>query len=101
MAGRRRDSSEKIRDPVGMKVARALELPVGTFHEMAHVEFTGNREAFVEGIRGVLEYDENIIRLNSNKLILRFIGRGLNIKSYNDDSMVIEGYIISFEFMPV
>lgn len=81
------------------KVVKALELPSDFIAGMTHLEFSGNREVVVEGCRGVLEYDENIIRLSVGKMKLRFLGRGLEIRNFTEHSATIFGYISSVEFL--
>ncbi|MDR3643552.1 MAG: YabP/YqfC family sporulation protein [Clostridia bacterium] len=87
------------RAPLLAKAARALELPADITTGAAHLELSGNREAVVDGCRGVLEYDENVIRLNTGAVAVRFCGRGLSIRSLTRDSAVVEGYITSIEFI--
>ena len=81
------------------KIESALELPSGMFGGLAHIELSGNREAIIEGCKGVLEYDENLVRINTGKMIIRFLGRDLTIRNLTDNSAIIEGYITSIEYM--
>lgn len=79
------------------KLLNAVQLPSGML--TARFEISGNREVIVDGCRGVLEYDETKIRINTGKMITCFIGRGLTIKCLSPDSLVIEGFITSIEFV--
>ena len=81
------------------KIESALELPSGIFAGLAHLELSGNREAVIEGCKGVLEFDENLVRINTGKMIIRFLGRNLTIRNLTEDSAVIEGYITAIEYM--
>ena len=65
---------------------------------MPEIELHGNRSAMVEGCRGVLEYADNIIRLNANSMILCFTGRGLRIKFLGESGIEIAGVITGLEF---
>ena len=60
---------------------------------------SGNRELTVEGCKGILEYDEDIIRLNLGKFILRLTGRDLSLCTLTEDTAVVEGYLLSIEFL--
>lgn len=80
------------------KVASALQLPANTLSGAAHFEMNGNREVIVDGCRGVLEYDEQKIRVNTGKMITCFQGRCLSIKCLTSDSLIVEGFITSIEF---
>ena len=65
---------------------------------MPEIEMHGNRSAMVEGCRGILEYAENVVRINANSMILCFNGRGLRIKYLGDSGIEIAGVISSLEF---
>lgn len=82
----------------GRAVAKALDLPPNIFSDLAHIELSGNNEAIVDGCKGVIEYDENIVRLDTGKMTVRFLGSDLSIRSLTDDNAVIEGTITSVEF---
>ena len=84
---------------VVQKAAKILELPVDFISGMVHFEFSGNREVVIEGCRGVLEYDENIICIDMGKMKARFMGRGLELRNFTDHSAVIDGFISSVEFL--
>jgi sporulation protein YqfC len=81
------------------KVANALQLPAGVLGGAARYEISGNREVIVDGCRGILEYDDKSIKINSGKMITCFSGRGLTIKCLTEDSLIIEGFITSIEFV--
>ncbi len=64
-----------------------------------HMEVNGNREVILEGNRGVVEYSENSIKINTGKYIISFQGRGLHIKCMTDCDIVIHGFITSIEYI--
>ena len=64
-----------------------------------HMEINGNREIILEGSRGVVEYGENSIKINTGKYIISFQGRGLHIKCMNECDTVIHGFITSIEYI--
>ena len=63
------------------------------------MEVNGNREVILEGSRGVVEYGENSIKINTGKYIISFQGRGLHIKCMTDCDIVIHGFITSIEYI--
>lgn len=78
---------------------------ITTFFEMPKIELnlplielTGNKELAVDGCKGVLEYDENVIRLNLKNYILRITGRDLGLTCLTTESLVVRGTILSVEF---
>ena len=64
-----------------------------------YIEFKSNREALVEGCKGILEYAPEIIRINTGNMVVSFTGRGLNIKCLSATGLIVEGYILSLEFI--
>jgi len=81
------------------KLNRAFDIPQSSLLGNAQIELSGNREAIVDGCHGILEYDENTIKLAAGKMSVRFTGRGLQIKVLTPDSAVIEGFISNIEFI--
>ncbi len=74
-------------------------LPVDFMYNLPIIEFTGNRRVSVEGSTGVLQYESEVVRINTRPLVLCFRGRGLSLKCISPTCIVIEGCIMSTEFM--
>lgn len=81
------------------RITRALDIPSSALGGMPQVELSGNREAVVDGCQGVLEYDENVIKLATGKMSIKFIGRNLQIKVLTHDSAIVDGFITGIEFI--
>ena len=100
MAMARRNRRKSVSPPrVTQRVEQVLELPTGSLSGMTRVELTGNRRAVVEGCKGILEYEDGIIRLNTTSGIVRFMGRDLTMNCLTEDSAVVTGFILSVEFL--
>lgn len=80
------------------KVASFLQVPIGTISSVPRFEISGNREVIIDGCKSILVYDENLVKLNTGKMITSFFGRSLTIRSLTPDSLVVEGFITSIEF---
>lgn len=81
------------------KIVDSTQLPLGPSLDFAHFEVNSNREVIIEGCKGILQYDENIIRVNMGKMITVFCGRKLSVKCLNPDSLIVVGFITSIEFI--
>lgn len=81
------------------KIVNSTQLPLCSSLNFAHFEVNSNREVIIEGCKGILQYDENIIRINMGKMITAFCGRKLSVKCLNPDSLIIVGFITSIEFI--
>lgn len=64
-----------------------------------HMHINGNREVILEGNKGVVEYGDTSIKINTGKYIISFQGRGLHIKCMTDCDIVIHGFITSIEYI--
>lgn len=69
------------------------------FGAKPHIEVTGNNYAVIDGCRGILEYTDTEIRVSLGALSLQINGRGLNLKCISPTSVIIEGFILSFEYI--
>lgn len=73
------------------KLTSTMQMPT-------HMEINGNQEVIVDGCSGVLEYDTDVVRIKTGKLIVCFRGRGLVIKCMTADSLVVTGFLTGIEF---
>lgn len=101
---RNRKTTDKTAEDIApvsriQKLHGMFDIPPSAMGGIPQIELAGNREAVVEGCQGVLEYDENVIKLAAGKMSIKFTGRGLQIKVLTHDSAVIEGFIASMEFI--
>lgn len=82
---------KKITDPAAPSACAGLST--------LRISFSGNREVTVEGCRGVVEYTEESVKLNTGKYLVGFSGRGLQLRNMNEYDLIIDGFIISMEFI--
>ena len=62
------------------------------------IELSGNREAALDGCQGVLQYEDSVIRVSTGRLIVRFSGSGLCIRTMQQNQILICGTIASVDF---
>ena len=79
-------------------ITRNLDLPQDAVSGYAHIEISGNREAIIEGCQGVLEYNDNLIALNTGRLTVRICGCGLTIVSMQNGQAIIKGTIMGVDY---
>lgn len=99
--GRRRAKTRTqstTKEPLMERISDSLELPRTALSSSAHIELAGNREAFVDGCKGVLAYDDSCIRLNTGKLVVCFSGSELSISTLQMEQAVISGNIAEISF---
>ena len=66
---------------------------------LPYIEMTGNRRIIIEGSTGVLLYERESIKINTNKMVISFSGRGLTVRCISDSCVEIDGFITAIEFM--
>lgn len=69
------------------------------FAQLPEFSFLGNEEVVIEGSKGVLEYTEELVRVNTGVYIVCFYGRGLNLRCISSTELIIDGYISKVEFV--
>lgn len=104
-AQRNRNTSQHPENPKEEKkllstLPETMNLTSAVLSKYSHIEFSkDNQEAIVEGCTGIIEYNDNVIRLNTPKFILRFTGRNLQVSCMTEDSIIVRGFILSMEFL--
>ncbi len=86
-------------DAPASRIANALDIPPSVICTgLAQMELSGNREAVIDGCQGILEYDDTVVKLDTGKVMVRFIGRNMQIKSMTAESIVVTGFFNAIEF---
>ncbi len=75
-----------------------LQMPPLALKGCAQIELMGNKSAAVEGCRGILEYSSEKILLSLGSSCLKFTGSQLEIQSFDSESALVSGEIITVEF---
>ena len=65
---------------------------------LPHIDFCSNKEAYIDGSTGILEYTKETVRLNCKNVVLKFIGNELSVKAESIDRITVYGNIFSLEF---
>ena len=74
-------------------IVESLKLPKDSMLGDSIVTVTGNREAFIENYKGILEYTRESIVLQGKNCRICFEGRQLSIDYYTNEDMKIGGSI--------
>ena len=69
------------------------------FADEPKIEMLGNREMIIDGCKGVVEYEETIIKLSLGDLVLSLSGDNLLINSFDNSVAVISGQICEISFV--
>ena len=81
------------------EAAEMFDLPADVVAGLPHVELMGNRQFYMERHRGILSYSGEVIDINSDKLMVRVRGQGLELVSMTGDALRIQGTIARVEWV--
>ncbi len=79
-------------------LVESLELPKDLVYGAVLVSITGRQEILIENYRGILEYTQNHISLQTKTCRLVIRGKNLHISYYTNEEMKITGWIDSVLF---
>ena len=81
-------------------MVEALELAKDLFFGAVILTITGREEAIVENYKGILEYSNEKIRLQTKTCKLLLCGKNLKIDYYTNEEMKITGFINQIMYEP-
>ena len=93
------ENNTKEKKSIKEKFADALEISEEIMLNLPKLIFIGNKNLCIENYKGIIEYSNDIIRINTKSSMLKIIGNNLEIKSITDEEIVIFGKIKSLEFI--
>lgn len=80
------------------KIDRMLEMPKEVYTNLPKITITGFDEIIIENYKGILEYEEFYVRINTHIGIINVNGFGLNLQNMTNDDIKITGKIDSLDF---
>ena len=75
------------------KIAQKLNIPEDISDGLPIVTVTGKCEVYVENYRGIIEYENNCIKLQTKVCRICFTGKNLEIVYYTNTDMKITGQL--------
>ncbi len=81
------------------KKEKLSELKKNVLGRYSLITLTGNSEILIEGLRGILDYDCDTLRVNTVSGIVAVTGSGLTIEGLTAEEVSLKGRIVSVEFM--
>lgn len=85
-------------DRIKMTASENLKLPKDVVLGEVLVSLVGRCSVVVENYRGILVYNDSVVKLQAKNCRLSIYGKRLNIEYYNHDEMKITGQIQSLDF---
>jgi sporulation protein YqfC len=96
--GNKKDVQEK-KHIFKERFTEMLELPKEIVLDMPKLTKLGNGDLVIENYKGIIEYEENLIRVNTTSGIIKVTGSKLYIKEITSENIMIYGSISMLEFL--
>ena len=79
------------------KLDKILELPKEVCSDIPKIIITGFDEMIIENFKGILEYEEFFVRINTHIGIININGFNLNLENMTNDDIKVTGKIESMD----
>ena len=89
---------ETDHEQIKKRIVSAANMPKDVMLGASVLTILGNFEVCIENYRGILEYTDTLIRVQTKGKQIRLSGKQLQIEYYTNDEMNITGKISSLEF---
>ena len=81
------------------KMMDVFQLPKNKSGIITALHITGIHEAVVEGHKGIIEYTDKVIRLNTPQFIMKISGAELEITGVAEEYITVKGMIFGVEYV--
>lgn len=81
------------------KVSKLLEIPDEVATDRPKITTMGKKEVFVENYKGIIEFTNEIVRINSNHGVITITGQNMKIKEITCDDIIIVGDIGNIDYV--
>jgi sporulation protein YqfC len=78
---------------VRTKISNVAELPYELVLNLPKITIIGDMQAVIENHKGIIEYENDIIRINSSIGMIKITGEKLTIKNIMAEEIIILGSI--------
>lgn len=79
------------------KLDKILEMPKEVCSDIPKIIVTGFDEMIIENFKGILEYEEFFVRINTHIGIININGFNLNLENMTNDDIKVTGKIESMD----
>ena len=80
------------------KVDNLLELPQEICTNSSKITISGFQEILIENYKGILEYDDVFMKINTYDGIININGNDLKLEKMTEDNIILTGKLDSIDF---
>ncbi len=92
-----KQNPESEKENTKHRFSETAGLPKDVVKGLPIMTMLGWEELCIENYRGIIEYTEELIRIQTKNGQIRVCGKRMEIESYTNDEMVVKGEILSLE----
>ncbi len=89
----KKQKSKTALKTIKTKISDAAELPYELVLNLPKISVIGDIQAVIENHKGIIEYENNVIRVNSSIGMIKITGSALSIKNIMAEEIVVNGSI--------
>ena len=79
------------------KIDRILEMPQEVYTDTPKITITGFNEMIIENFKGILEYEDYYVRINTALGIININGYELKLENMTNDDIKVKGKVESID----
>lgn len=79
------------------KIDKMLEIPQEVYSNTPKITITGFNELIIENFKGILEYEDYYVRINTTLGIININGFDLKLENMTNDDLKVNGKIESID----
>jgi len=95
----KKEKKEKNEVNLKEKITEVLELPKEIVLNVPKLTIMGNSDIMIENYKGIVEYEQNRVRINTAIGVIKITGNMLTIREITSEDIMVIGDIISLEFL--
>ncbi len=80
------------------KISEVMNIPDELITDSPKIELESNKRMWIENYQGIIEYSDELVRVNTADFMVVITGNSFTISSVTLEDLCIEGNIISVEF---
>ncbi len=85
-------------DEIKSSLSEIFDLPKDIVLDLPRITMLGNLQIYIENHKGIIEYNKQRIRINTNNGVLRITGKDMFIRTIVTEEVIIVGEIENIEF---
>ncbi|EOS23762.1 sporulation protein YqfC [Lachnospiraceae bacterium 3-1] len=93
MGKEKRTRFGQVKENVKSNIVESLELPIDIMYGAVIITAMGRGQVLVENYKGIIEYTQEKIRLQTKTCQVTIQGKRLVVEYYTNEEMKITGYI--------